>query len=203
MTIRDMIEQSKEFAEEVIRQLSDKDIPQNKRQVYFMDNNDRIKKCMTELKMIINELKPERTASEEGLQLMNNARAILEPFQKAITEFQKELMIDENVQEEDLERIPGINPENVPVTIEENNVVEDVTEGTNYSINNTPEASYTHCLMCDGTPHLFFATTKQNINKFVNSIVDAESIDGEVERVELFEISFTPIPLNKKIVLSV
>lgn len=200
MTANEIIEQSKEVAEELAKNLLDKSIPLNKRQVYFMDNHGKTQQCMKALQNIIDVIKnnPE-SVSDEEIQAMNDSKAILDSIQKSVAELQQELMINEDVQEEDLST-PGITQESIQDAMENNITTKDIMKDMNQIASSDPSyISYTHCLVCDNCCNFFAANSKQELNDRINDITSAV----EYNQVSLFKVSFIPVPLKKKTILSV
>lgn len=200
MTTAEVLKQSKDFTDELVKQLTDKNIELNKKQVYFMDSHPKIQACMQALQQIISNIKnSENETSDDDLQTLNNASAILTNLQSTITLFQKELMIADTVQEDDLAPTKGLTAENVQEAFATNETTKSIVKDMNDIIKNQ-SPTYTHCLVCDdGSVNMFTANTKDEINKFINDIAAANNYSN----VQLFKMTFIPVPINKKTILSV
>lgn len=199
MTGKEIIEQSKKVTAELVSQLSNKEIPQNKRQVYFMDNHAKIQGCMKALNAVVKEIKESELTSAEDLDIMEEAENILGELQSTIVTFQKELMINENISDEDIDKIPGLTAESIQQAAQDNDTTKDIIQDMNNIAKNSPaNIGYTHCLVCDGTMNMFTANTKEELNKNINDIASA----GNYKQFNLFRVSFIPVPLKKKTILT-
>lgn len=201
MTTEEVLAQSQSFTEELVKQLSDKGTELSKKQVYFMDNHPKIQACMQALRQVVDSVKnSEEAVSAEDLETMNNAQAILSVLQKTITSFQQELMITENVQEDDLVPTQGLTTENIAAAAQNNETTKSIVKDMGDIIKNQQSAvGYTHCLVCDGKMNMFAASSKDEVNKYINNIAAA----GNYKDIQLYKISFTPVPMKKKTILSV
>ena len=56
-----------------------------------------------------------------------------------------------------------------------------------------------YALVCDGQINMFLANTKDELNNMINNLANS----GNYKDIQLFKMSFVPVPLNKKTVLSV
>lgn len=202
MTGQEVIEQSARIAEEINSQLSNKSIPQNKRQVYFMDMYPKVQGCMKALKSIIQEIKNAETASNvsaEDLEMMEDANKVLTVLQGTIGSFQQELMINENIDEDDIEKVSGLSSDTLQEAVQNNDTTKEIMKDMdNIAKNSAGNIGYTHCLVCDGVMNMFSANTKEELNKNINDIAAA----GNYKQFNLFRVSFIPIPLKKKTILA-
>lgn len=202
MTGQEVIEQSARIAEEINSQLSNKSIPQNKRQVYFMDMYPKVQGCMKALKSIIQEIKNADTASNasaDEMEMMEDANKVLTVLQGTISSFQQELMINENIDEDDIEKVSGLNSDTLQEAVQNNDTTKEIMKDMdNIAKNSAANIDYTHCLVCDGVMNMFNANTKEELNKNINDIAAA----GNYKQFNLFRVSFIPIPLKKKTILA-
>lgn len=202
MTGQEVIEQSARIAEEINSQLSNRLIPQNKRQVYFMDMYPKVQGCMKALKSIIQEIKNADTASNasaDKMEMMEDANKVLTVLQGTISSFQQELMINENIDEDDIEKVSGLNSDTLQEAVQNNDTTKEIMKDMdNIAKNSAANIGYTHCLVCDGVMNMFNANTKEELNKNINDIAAA----GNYKQFNLFRVSFIPIPLKKKTILA-
>lgn len=200
MTTAEVLEQSKAFAEELVKQLSDQNAELNKKQVFFMDNHPKIQACMKALKQVADSIKnSESSVSSEDMETMNNANAILMTLQNAITKFQQELMITDTVQEDDLAPVKGLTAENIQDAAKNNETTKQIVKDMNDIVKNQSSVAYTHCLVCDGKINMFAASSKDEVNKFINDI----AATGNYKDIQLYKMTFTPVPMKKKTILTV
>ena len=59
--------------------------------------------------------------------------------------------------------------------------------------------AYNYALVCDGQINMFLANTKDELNNMINSLAN----NGNYKDIQLLKMSFVPVPLHKKTVLSV
>lgn len=199
MTVTDVLKQSKDFADELVKQLSDTNTELNKKQVYFMDNHQKIQTCLKALQDIVDSVTgKEEACDDEDLKALNDASAIMSVLRGAIAGFQQKLMITENVQESDLVSTPPLTTENIKAAAQDNQTTQSIVKDMNDIVNpQTPV--YSHCLVCDGTIHMFTANSKDELNKSINDI----ATKGNYSDIQLFTISFSPVPIKKKTILTV
>lgn len=200
MTALECVEQSKVFSESVINGLTDMKQTSAARQVFFMDNYPKITATMEALKKIVNSVKNEGdVATEEQIEIMNNAKAIMDSLQRAITMFQQELMINQDVQEDELEKTPGLTAESIQEASANNATTQNIIKEMNDIAQAQSGPSFTHCLVCDGTINMFTANTKDEVVQTINKIAES----GNYKQIELYKMAFTPISMKKKTVLTI
>lgn len=199
MTAVEILQQSKDFADELVKQLSNKSLELGKRQVYFMDNHAKIQACMSALHTVVDTIKDAQAVDDSDLQAMNDANAMLNTLQGAITAFQSELMVTETVEEDDLVKVPGLTSDALQDASMNNETTKSIVKDMNDIVKNQQAVAYTHCLVCDGTMNMFAAGTTDELNKNINNIAAA----GNFKDIQLYEVRFKPVPLKKKTILSV
>lgn len=200
MTSGEIVNKSKAFAAELKAKLSDPTETVASKQVYFMDNHERIQKIMGALNQVVDNITAalgEGEIPDEEQNALEEAQAIVSEMKQTITEFQQTLVIDQNVTEEEL-ATPSLTPEAVAEATKENKAVQQMMENVEAakSMKNVP---YNYALVCDGVINLLGANTKDELNKAINDIVDK----GNYKSINLYQLQFTPMALKKKTILSV
>ena len=61
------------------------------------------------------------------------------------------------------------------------------------------QIGFNYALVCDGQINMIAATTKSQLVDSINAIADG----GNYKDIALFKMQFTPVPLQKKTVLSI
>ena len=115
MDIVNVIEKSREFAINFIDIIGDTSEQLSKRQVFFMDNQKRLKQCFDTLQKIANEELPEDIDDKE--KYVNLADCVITNLKLAINKFQKELTISDNITAE--ETVPQLTEETLKDALKE------------------------------------------------------------------------------------
>lgn len=202
MTGNELVTKAEQFASNFVSKLGDKTEQPERKQIFFMENQDELRKCMgalqktiTSIKEIINE------ADEEELELLNRAETVVVNLKACIEQFQKELAINSDVQEEDV--TPALTEETIGQAMKTNKTTQEITENMNAiaehrkAMSQVPQFNYAMC--CDGTISLIAAYTKEELNNEINTIAN----QAQYKNIQLFELHYTPIPLKQKTVLSI
>ena len=202
MTTKEAISKAEYFAMSFVAKIKDASETPQRKQVYFMDNQDELRKHMSVLQRTIASIKEwEDEASEDDLLLVERAESIVTQLKEAISVFQKELMINSNTQEEDV--TAAITEQTIGEALQSNKTTQEmssnmaaIAEQRNATLN-TPQCNY--ALMCDGSITLFYAKTKDELNNQINAVAN----QGFFNDIQLFEVQFAPVQLHKKTILSV
>lgn len=204
MTPRDMIEKAENFSEFFTNMLQDNTVTQQYKQVYFMDNQDELRKHMGALQKIIE--KSEQTdfadnpnEQKEKDELLARAEAVVSKFKDSIAKFQQELAISSNVDEADI--TPALTEETIDDAMKNNKTTQNIAADMK-AISQQKEASivpYNYMLVCDGTSTMISAHDKQSLEMNINAVVDS----GNYKNIHLFKMSYTPVPLKTRTILSV
>lgn len=201
MDFEKIIENGKMIAAELEANLSDPNKQTASKQVYFMDNNEKIKRCMAELNQVVASIgasigdDPEVIDSEMA-SMLNEAKSIIQNMRQTIGDFQKLLMISSDVSEE--QTTPALNEATLKAAQQNNSTTQEIVQNMD-AIAKAKAVKYNYALMCDGTISLLYAATKEELNKSINAIADS----GKYKDIKLFSLTFTPVPLKQKTILSV
>ena len=91
MQIDEVISKAEQFAMEFVAKLTDKSEQSSKRQVYFLDNQDKLQQYMGALQKIVAGFKDDENITVDDSVLLDRANDIIDKLKATISEFQKEL----------------------------------------------------------------------------------------------------------------
>ena len=197
MDIVNVIEKSREFAINFIDIIGDTSEQLSKRQVFFMDNQKRLKQCFDTLQKIANEELPEDIDDKE--KYVNLADCVITNLKLAINKFQKELTISDNITAE--ETVPQLTEETLKDALKENKTTQEIAANMNAIANpNSPAFTpYNYALFYDGLCAMISADTKEKLNADINAVLDT----GNYTDIKLFKVSYSPVELKTKTVVTV
>lgn len=200
LTAYEVVSKAEVFADEFIKKISDTSEQPERKQVYFLDNQDELKKYMGALQKIINSFAEDENITVEDGELVDKAGEIISDLKNAVSNFQKELIVNPDVTEEDT--TPVLNEETINDAMKSNKTTQEISKNMNAIAEQQKAASaiaYNYALVCDGQINMLTANTKEDLNTMINSIANS----GNYKDIQLFKMSFTPVPMHKKTVLSV
>lgn len=201
MNADEIITRAESFAKNFIAKLQDKTEQPERKQVFFLDTQDELKKYMGALQKIANM--PVTTDVDGGVDtdeelLVTKAGDILEDIKNAISEYQKELMVSPDTAEEDT--TVSLTTETISEAMKTNKTTQEISANmTAIAEQQKANALYNYALSCDGQLFMFNATTKDELNTYINNAANSNNYKD----IQLFKMQFTPVPLKKKTVLSV
>lgn len=203
MTAGEMITKAEGFSEFFINMLQDESTTQQSKQLYFMDNQDELRKYMGALQKAIEALKQEEAndsdEAQENDELLARAETVVANLKQAIGKFQAELTIDSDVTEADV--TPTLTEETIGDAMKNNKTTQNIAADME-AISQQKEASaipYNYMLVCDGVSTMISAQDKQTLEMNINAVVDA----GNYKSIRLFKMTYTPVPLKTRTILSV
>lgn len=200
MKADEIISKAELFADSFIKKLSDTTEQPERKQVYFLDNQDELKKYMGALQKIVNSISNDDTVTNDYAVLVNRASDIIANLKTAVSNFQKELIINPEATEEDTTAV--LSEDTISDAMKSNKTTQEITKNMNAIAEQQKVAAsiaYNYALVCDGQINMFTANTKEELNTMINSLAN----NGNYKDIQLFEMSFTPVSLHKKTVLSV
>lgn len=200
MKADEIISKAELFADSFIKKLSDTTEQPERKQVYFLDNQDELKKYMGALQKIVNSISNDDTVTNDYAVLVNRASDIIANLKTAVSNFQKELIINPEATEEDTTAV--LSEDTISDAMKSNKTTQEITKNMNAIAEQQKVAAsiaYNYALVCDGQINMFTANTKEELNIMINSLAN----NGNYKDIQLFEMSFTPVSLHKKTVLSV
>ena len=200
MKADEIISKAELFANDFIKKLSDSTEQPERKQVYFLDNQDELKKYMSALQKIANSVNDNENVTDEDMVLVDKASNIIADLKTAVSNFQKELIVNPDATEEDTTAV--LSEDTISDAMKSNKTTQEISKNMN-AIAEQQKAStaiaYNYALVCDGQINMFLANTKDELNNMINSLAN----NGNYKDIQLFKMSFVPVPLHKKTVLSV
>lgn len=201
MTPQEVIEKGREIAQDLVVNLADPNKQTASKQVYFMDHSEEIKSSMGALNQLIATITANMDPDSDIIDgdqtvLLSDAKKIVQDMQQTIGDFQKLLMISSDVSEE--QTTPQLNEQTLREAQQNNSTTKEIVQNMD-AIAKSKAAPYNYAMMCDGTVTLLYAVTKEELNKTINQVANA----GKYKEIKLFSLTFTPVPLKQKTILTV
>lgn len=200
MQVDEVISKAEQFTMEFIAKLIDKSEQSSKRQVYFLDNQDKLQQYMGALQKIISGFEEDENMTEDDVVLLDRANDIIDKLKATISEFQKELTVSDDITEEDT--TVQFTEETLKDAMKTNKTTQEIAANMN-AIAESQKArakiSYNYALVCDGQITMLTANNTQELNDSINAVAGA----GNYKSIDLYKMQFTPVPLKKKTILSV
>lgn len=200
MKADEIISKAELFTNDFIKKLSDSTEQPERKQVYFLDNQDELKKYMSALQKIANSVNDNENVTDEDMVLVDKASNIIADLKTAVSNFQKELIVNPNATEEDTTAV--LSEDTISDAMKSNKTTQEISKNMNAIAEQQKVSSTIACnyaLVCDGQINMFLANTKDELNNMINNLANS----GNYKDIQLFKMSFVPVPLNKKTVLSV
>lgn len=199
MQTDEVISKAESFASSFIAKLSDLSSQTASKQIYFLDNQEVLKKYMGAMQKIISSYKEEGTMTDDDKLLVDRATTITTKLKDCIAEFQKQLIVDEDVTEEEI--TPSLTNESISDAMKNNKTTQDIAANME-AISKQKETKalpYNYMLVCDEVNTMISAHDKQSLETNINAVVDS----GNFKDIKLYRIHYTLVPLKKKTILSV
>ena len=200
MQIDEVISKAEQFAIEFIAKLTDKSEQLSKKQVYFLDNQDKLQKYMGALQKIVVNFKDDEDITEDDIILLNKANDITDKLKLTISDFQKELVVSDSITEKDT--TAQFTEETLKDAMKTNKTTQEIAANMNAIIEsqkNKFKIEYNYALVCDGQITMLTANNTKELNESINAVANA----GNYKNIDLYEMQFIPVHLKKKTVLSV
>ena len=200
MKADEIISKAELFTNDFIKKLSDSTEQPERKQVYFLDNQDELKKYMSALQKIANSVNDNENVTDEDMVLVDKASNIISDLKTAVSNFQKELIVNPDATEEDTTAV--LSEDTISDAMKSNKTTQEISKNMNAIAEQQKASSaiaYNYALVCDGQINMFLANTKDELNNIINNLANS----GNYKDIQLFKMSFVPVPLNKKTVLSV
>ena len=201
MQADEIISKAEHFAMGFITKLKDKSEQSERKQVYFMDNQDELRKWMGALQKTISTIKESEDVSDDEATIVQRAESVVNQLKQAIADFQKELTINSDIQEE--EATATVTEETISEAMQTNKTTQEISNNMNAiaeqrkAMSQAPQ--YNYAISCDGNITLLHANTKEELNNQINAVAN----QGTFKNIQLFQMQFVPVPLKQKTVLTV
>lgn len=200
MKADEIISKAELFSMNFIAKIGDKTEQSARKQAYFLDNQEDLQKYMGALQKIVVSLNEDENISDEDTVLVDRAKAIIDNLKQAITEYQKELTICTDTSEEDT--TTSLTKETIADAMKTNKTTQEISANMQAIAEQqkvTSQVGYNYALVCDGQINMIAAADKTQLNESINAIANA----GNYKSIQLYEMSFKPVQLKKKTVLTV
>lgn len=200
MKADELISKAERFSMSFIAKISDKTEQGPRKQAYFLDNQEELQNYMNALQRVIVGLSEAESVTDEDQLLIDRAQVIVNDLKKAISEYQKELTISDSVSEEDT--TAALTQESIAEAMQNNKTTQEISANMQAIAEQQKVASqvpYNYALVCDGQVTMLTAHSKGELNKLIADITSA----GNYKDVNLFKMTFTPVPLKTKTVFAV
>jgi hypothetical protein len=199
MTADEIISKAELFSMSFIAKISDKSEQAARKQAYFLDNQEELTKYMGALQKVIASYEEQCLVEDDAL-LLERARTIIDNLKKAISEYQKELTISDNTSEEDT--TAALTQETISNAMKTNKTTQEISANMQAIAEQQKVSSqigYNYALVCDGQINMISAADKAELNSSINAIAN----NGNYKSIQLYQMTFTPVQLKKKTVLTV
>ena len=200
MQIDEVISKAEQSAIEFIAKLTDKSEQSSKRQVYFLDNQDKLQQYMGALQKIVAGFKDEENITEDDVVLLDRANGIIDKLKATISEFQKELTVNDDITEEDT--TVQFTEETLKNAMKTNKTTQEIAANMNAIAESQKikaKIAYNYALVCAGQITMLTANNTQELHDSINAVAGASNYKS----IDLYKMQFTPVPLKKKTILSV
>ena len=200
MKVDEIISKAELFAMNFIAKISDKSEQAARKQAYFLDNQEDLQKYMGALQKIVTGLSEDENTTDDDIVLIDRAKAVIDNLKKAISEYQKELTISDDISEEDT--TAALTQETISDAMQNNKTTQEISANMQAIAEQQKAASaigYNYALVCDGQINMIMATDKAQLNASINQIANS----GNYKDIQLYQMAFTPVQIKKKTVLTV
>lgn len=200
MKADEIISKAELFSMSFIAKISDKSEQAARKQAYFLDNQEELTKYMGALQKIVASYGEEPNLTEDDALLIERAQAIIDNLKKAIADYQKELTISDDTSEEDT--TAALTQETISDAMKTNKTTQEISANMQAIAEQQKASSqigYNYALVCDGQINMIAANDKAQLNDSINAIANA----GNFKSIQLYEMTFKPVQLKKKTVLTV
>ena len=200
MKADEIISKAELFAMSFIAKISDKTEQSARKQAFFLDNQEELQKYMGALQKIVTCIGEDENITDEDNALMLKAQDIINNLKKAIMSYQKELTISSDTSEEDT--TTALTQDTIADAMKTNKTTQEISANMQAIAEQQKVASqigYNYALVCDGQINMIAANDKTQLNESINAIANA----GSYKSIQLYEMSFKPVQLKKKTVLTV
>lgn len=200
MKADEIISKAELFSMSFIAKISDKSEQAARKQAFFLDNQEELTKYMGALQKIVASYGEEPNLTEDDALLIERAQAIIDNLKKAIADYQKELTISDDTSEEDT--TAALTQETISDAMKTNKTTQEISANMQAIAEQQKASSqigYNYALVCDGQINMIAANDKAQLNDSINAIANA----GNFKSIQLYEMTFKPVQLKKKTVLTV
>lgn len=199
----DFLDQAESYVDYIVGIVTDPTEQLSKKQVTFLDNQDKIQECITGLDGISTKLKNMSPQDEEENneidELIDRASDLKDKIILASESLKKQLSnIDPNITPEDMQ--VKVTEETITNAMQNNKTTQEINKNmTQIAEDNkkavkakAPKAKY--ALVVDGRTTYINAVDKDELNKKIQSVLNGYTGPD----VSLYQVSYTQMPLKTK-----
>ena len=129
MKADEIISKAELFTNDFVKKLSDSTEQPERKQVYFLDNQDELKKYMNALQKIANSVNDNENVTDEDMVLVDKASNIISDLKTAVSNFQKELIVNPDATEEDTTAV--LSEDTISDAMKSNKTTQEISKNMN------------------------------------------------------------------------
>ena len=198
------LSEAKNFIKDFCGKISGTEMNDSAKQVFFLDNQQKVKETMetlTNIKTGYDSLGTELADGSEDEQIYELCVGLMTKLTKTLTDYKNSYSgINPNVTVEETTTV--VNEQTIAEAAQNNTstqkMIKDMNE-INEKANIEQLQEFTHAILAGKKFTYVKPTSKQELNMFINEIADA----NPNEKVNVYAVEFKPIPLTKKTMYSV
>lgn len=202
--IKKILQDAKDFIKEFCTKLSGEEMNDSAKQVFFLDNQQKVKQTMealSNIKNVYDSMGVELEDGSEEQQCYELCTGLMGKLTNTLTNYKNSYAtVKPNVTEEETTVV--VNEQTIQEAAQNNTSTQKIIKDMN-EINERASISqmqeFTHAILVGKKFIYVTATTAQALNTLVNEAADA----NPNEKVSVYEVQFNPIPLKKKTVYTV
>lgn len=199
-----LLSEAKDFIKEFCTKITGTEINETAKQVYFLDNQQKIKETMdilTGIKTGYDNLGIELEDNSEEQKCYELCCGLINKLTKTLTDYKNSYSgINPNVTVEDTTAV--VTEETINDAAKNNTSTQKIIKDMNeisQKANIAQMQEFTHAILVGKKFTYVKATTNQELNTLINEIVEA----NQNEKISVYEVNFIPMPLKKKTVYTV
>ena len=201
MQADEIISKAELFAMNFIAKIQDKNMQEAAKAAYFMDNQEELGKMLQGLKTVVERLKEQDIISDDDSVLVDRAEALRTLIEDCIKTYQQSLNIKSDVSEE--ETSAQLTEQTIAEAMKTNQTTQQISKNMAEIAEQQKLAAnapaFNYALVCDGQINMIQASDKATLNNMINQVAS----NGNYKNISLFQMSFKPVPLKQKTILSV
>lgn len=201
MQADEIISKAELFAMNFIAKIQDKNMQEAAKAAYFMDNQEELSKMLQGLKTVVERLKKQDIISDDDSVLIDRAEALRTQIEDCIKTYQQSLNIKSDISEE--ETSAQLTEQTIAEAMKTNQTTQQISKNMAEIAEQQKLAAnapaFNYALVCDGQINMIQASDKATLNNMINQVAS----NGNYKNISLFQMSFKPVPLKQKTILSV
>ena len=201
MQADEIISKAELFAMDFIAKIQDKNMQEAAKAAYFMDNQEELGKMLQGLKTVVERLKEQDIITDDDYVLVDRAEALRTQIEDCIKIYQQSLNIKSDVSEE--ETSAQLTEQTIAEAMKTNQTTQQISKNMAEIAEQQKLAAnapaFNYALVCDGQINMIQANDKTMLNNMINQVAG----NGNYKNISLFQMSFKPVPLKQKTILSV